>query len=369
MKHSRSGLRTVAVLVAFLVSLGVTACGSSPSTPTATTKSTQHITMLLPYLNELDASQYYFANDFGYFKQCGLSVKLQPGAGVPDPGAALLEGKAQFAVLDPLTYISGVSRGLPYIAISEDTAHSGISYVSLASSGITSPRDLPGKTVALQQGDDNLWYLQYIMSKYLTKQQQSRVHIVPGGYNNTPLLAHRVDVYSEWSDSNDLVAAELRGLKFNVMAARNYGIYAMGDVVVVTKKLLQQDPGLVARFDAAINAGLGQYTLQNAKHGVQSTEARLSPKVSTRILTAQWPEVIALDQSSFWKQHGMGTNDPAAYQQVQNFLLANHKISAKLPMSRLYTNQIIDRIYHNGQLQIANVCQGPKGGTYSAPTS
>jgi ABC-type nitrate/sulfonate/bicarbonate transport system substrate-binding protein len=162
----------------------------APATPVSSNgqQTVAQVTMLLPFLNELDAAQYYFAQDFGYFHQCGLNVDIKPGAGVQNPGAALLEGKVDFAVLDPLTYIAGLARGLPYVAISEDTAVSGMAYVSLAQTGITSPQNLPGHIVGLQPGSDNLWYLQKIMSDILTSQQQSDVHIVPGGYTIKPLL-------------------------------------------------------------------------------------------------------------------------------------------------------------------------------------
>lgn len=113
------------------------------------------------------ASAVQLGIDQGIFEKHGLDVDLQLG----DGGAALLpavsSGSMQFAVGNPLSVLTAASQGLDMKIVSgysrnyenpsdpEDLAPSGVT--ALASSGITSWKDLEGKTVAVNafntQGD------------------------------------------------------------------------------------------------------------------------------------------------------------------------------------------------------------------------
>lgn len=113
------------------------------------------------------ASAMQLGLDEGIFEKHGLDVELQLG----DGGAALLpavsSGTMQFAVGNPLSVLTAASKGLDMRIVSgysrnnespedpEDKSPSGI--VTKADAGITSWKDLEGKTVAINalntQGD------------------------------------------------------------------------------------------------------------------------------------------------------------------------------------------------------------------------
>ncbi len=163
---------TAIAAAAAAIALGLTACSggsldggdTAPSENTGSTELTKVIVGVLPIA---PAAAVQLGIDEGIFEKHGLDVELQLG----DGGAALLpavsSGSMQFAVGNPLSVLTAASQGLDMRIVSgysrnnesvgddEDKSPSGITV--RADSGITSWKDLEGKTVAINalntQGD------------------------------------------------------------------------------------------------------------------------------------------------------------------------------------------------------------------------
>ncbi len=161
----RKRLTGIAALAA-TAALALTACSSGslsgdettpPDNGNGSTELTKVTVGLLPIA---PAAAVQFGIDEGIFEKHGLDVEVQIGQG----GAALLPAVSsqsiEFAVGNPLSVLVAASQGLEmqiiagYSAIT-DPAPSGI--VVMEDSGITTWKDLEGKTVALNaintQGD------------------------------------------------------------------------------------------------------------------------------------------------------------------------------------------------------------------------
>jgi NitT/TauT family transport system substrate-binding protein len=365
---------SVARLGATLVTFALLAFGCTESSPTSSNASAHdEVTFLLPFLNEVDASEYYFINDFGYANQCGFDLTIQEGGG-PNPGAVLLTGKVDFAVIDLPSFVAGVSRGLPYIGIGLDLGHTGVSYLSYKETGIEGPQDLPGHIVGVQPGSDELWYLEAIMKQVLTPEQQQTVEIVPSGNSVRPLITHTVDVYALWSNSSEVASLRAQGAEFNIIHASDY-VQAMGDIIAVSKTTLAERPDLVRRFVAAWTAALAKVTPENFDFAMRSAVPRIGAEGESRpkaVFQIMWDETMKLEQRDNWETQGRGAIDPAGIEEMQSFLMEQGKIDQVLPANQFYDNSVIESVYGKGQPrqpQIDEVCKGPRGGTYTPPTS
>jgi ABC-type nitrate/sulfonate/bicarbonate transport system substrate-binding protein len=124
-----------------LAALAVSGCADKKAAGT--------IRMVLDWSPNTNHTGLYVAQDKGYFAEEGLEVSiLMP----PEDGALLLlaSGKAEFAVdfqesLGPAIARSGA---LPVQAVAAIISHNTSGLMSLASSGISRPRDLAGKRFA-----------------------------------------------------------------------------------------------------------------------------------------------------------------------------------------------------------------------------
>jgi len=168
----RKSLRLTTMAAVAALSLALAGCsddsvtGESPTdepsgdADTGTSESTELTPVTVGLLQIAPAAAVQLGVDNGIFEEHGLDVSVQLGQG----GAALLpavsSGSIQFAVGNPLSVLVAASQGLEMEIIAgysriNDPAPSGI--VVKADSGITTWKDLEGKTVALNaintQGD------------------------------------------------------------------------------------------------------------------------------------------------------------------------------------------------------------------------
>lgn len=326
------------------------------------TASTDHVNLLLAYLPDMIADHYLLAQHFGDFKTCGIDISFKSAADVSNALQLLITGGVDYAVVDPFTYISGLTKGLPIMAIGEEVARTGVTYVSLATDGITGPQDLPGKVVGVSPGLDNELYLKQIMQQNLTPSQQAQVKFVPSGNSLQPLLTGQIDLSSEWFVNTNVAAVQAKGIKLNFLNALDYGIAVPGNVIVTTTKRIQENPDEVRRVLAA--AAAGQYESldpSNADLAVQLvTQAMGADQVAPPgVEKAIFNEVQKLKQAPEWQQYGPMWNIADGYTQAEHFLVLAGQLQSSqvLPPEQMFTNQFLQEIYPPGtQFDLQNAC-------------
>lgn len=353
---TRAGLKlTVVALVA--TTLVLAACGGrAEDSSGAAAGAKEDVDLLLAYLHDMVAVQYYFAKDFGYFDQCGIDVNYKTAAEVENPAQLVVAKTVDYAIIDPLTYISSRHRGLPIVAIAQDTARTGVAYVSLEKTGIDDPEDLPGHNVGVNPGGDNLWFLQKIMQDHLTAEQVEQVNIVPAGFSIQPLMTGSIDVYTAWITDSSLNSLMAEGQDFNLIRAFDYGIKTMGNVIVTHEETLEENPDQVRHFLAAVSAGLEDVVPANRDKAVDSALKRIEDDISPEVERSIFDSLLELLQDPVWDERGVGWHSPDAYAQTQDFLLENGEISEALPVEELYTEEVLEQVFKDGQVDLQSAC-------------
>jgi ABC-type nitrate/sulfonate/bicarbonate transport system substrate-binding protein len=357
--------KVLSLLALFAVlTLVAASCGSSggdgadsgPEPNAGAEGQRDHVKFLLAFVHDMVAVQYYFAEDFGYFDQCGIDIEYQTAAEVENPAQLIVGGAVDIGILDPLTYISGVHRGLPLVAIAEDTARTGVAYVSLAETGIEGPGDLPGHTVGVNPGGDNLWFLEKIMEDNLTPEEQTQVEIVPAGFSIQPLMTGNIDVYTAWTTDSGLNTLKHEGNQFNEIRANENGIVTMGNVIVVSEETLQEKTDLVTRFLAAVAGGFHEVTPDHEEQAIDSALERIGEDIPREVEGSIYQQLQDLFQDPVWEEMGAGWHNPDAYAQTQDFLLEHGEISEAMPVEELFTTDLLEQVYADGVPQVDEVC-------------
>ncbi|MPZ69214.1 MAG: PhnD/SsuA/transferrin family substrate-binding protein [Actinobacteria bacterium] len=315
------------------------------------------VNVLLAFVHGIDFVHYYLAEDLGFFDRCGLDVELKTAANVENPAQLVVGGAVDFALIDPITTISAVHRELPLVAIAQDTARTGVTYYSLKETGIESPADLPGHTIGLNPGGDNVWFLEKIMEDNLTPEQIEQVTIVPSDFSINPLLTGRVDGYSTWTTDAAVSVAEQDGFELNGLKAYDYGIRTTGNLLVTNKEHLSGDQlDLTTRFLAAVSAGLEQLTPENTEAAVDAALSRMDEAPSREAMASVYEALLDLQENPLYDENGVGWHDPFAYEQTQDFLLDNGEVSELLPVEQLYTTEVLEEIFTDGKVDLDKVC-------------
>jgi len=140
------------VLLALASALAISACGSSSnSTPThsaAPTNSPKTVSVALSWTPNTDYTGVYVAQELGYYKDRGISLKVLPYASTP-PETLVAAGKADvgFSYQAGLAYARAAGKDIVSI-FSPDQKSAYAIGVRANRTDIKTPKDLDGKTYA-----------------------------------------------------------------------------------------------------------------------------------------------------------------------------------------------------------------------------
>lgn len=348
--NARSVRRMFAIAATAVIGTATVSCSSSgdeQATPDLDTE-----TVLLSYLHDIQNAHYYWVQDKGLDEQCGFNLELRTAADISNPLQVLAGGGADMALVDPLAYITAVQQGLPVIAIGVDVAKSPLTYTSLPEANIHGPEDLVGRTVGVASGaDDEMWFLQDILGRTLPADQVDDVKVVRIGSSTAPLFAKSVDAIGVWTTATDIVSRQAEGQEFNMIKVADYGIDMPGNVIVVTKDKLAEEPERVQALLGTVLTGMSATLLpENTDEAVRATKERIEVPVDDEILAQLYDTITQIRTTDYWAEHGPGANDPAGYETAMNFLLEHDRIPAAVPQDQLFTNEVYDQVVQDGSV-------------------
>lgn len=155
----RRGRAGLAVLAAASLAFAA-GCGSSGSDDNTSGDSGKPLTKV-GYVTGFGAtgqeSFAWVAKEKGFFRDAGLDVDIQLGAGTDKNLGLLAANKVQFAHLDfaGALITAGTKPGSDFRMIAAVNQHTLVSVVTVEGYGITSPKDLTGKKLAAAPGSVN----------------------------------------------------------------------------------------------------------------------------------------------------------------------------------------------------------------------
>jgi ABC-type nitrate/sulfonate/bicarbonate transport system substrate-binding protein len=227
----------------------VAACsGSRPRPPapaksiatstTATTLSSAlgPVAIRLPWVPDVESAGEFLAVERSYFTQEGFTaVNLIPGG----PSATHQEdvvasGGALLAITSLDAAAAAVARGTPVVVIGAQYQKSPSCIVSLASSPLSTPTDLLGKTIGVPSAD------RMVMDAFVKANgiDATKVRQVDVQFDPAPLASGDVDGWLG-SITNEPVVLGSRGTATATLLLNDFGLPQVGNVFIVSSAALK----------------------------------------------------------------------------------------------------------------------------------
>lgn len=192
------------------------------------------ITFQAAWINDAEFAGFFVAMDEDYYAEEGLELEYLPGGPDVIPEALLLQGKAQVAMTTvESTAKAIVDEGAPFKIIGTQYQKSPLGIVSLAGSGIATPADLVGKTLAVPPV--NVLTVEAMLA--LNNIDKADVTIVPYQYDPTPLVEGEVDATVDFT-TNVPYSIEQMGAEPSSFLIYDFGFTVYNDTIVVTEETL-----------------------------------------------------------------------------------------------------------------------------------
>ncbi|MEJ2119397.1 MAG: ABC transporter substrate-binding protein [Alphaproteobacteria bacterium] len=284
----------------------------------------------------------------GYFKVEGLHVTFVSPQTPADGLKLLASGGVQFATAHSTEVITARSKGLPVVSIATNHQYGTAGIMVPTKLGVTSLKQLEGKTLGVTGIPYNKVMLEYSLQK--AGADVSKVKIVTVGFNPIPLLlSKRIDGLGDaitWSETalyNVKIgkpAADKSTYKY--FAFYQNGVpryYTLG--VVTHENTLKRNPGLARRFLSAWAKGL-TWAINNQKAAVANMRKRY-PAIAEKQAIANLAEIARISKSPGTAKNGIGSQDASVWAKQEAFMRAHKLISAKVDVSKAVTNAYLPK--------------------------
>jgi NitT/TauT family transport system substrate-binding protein len=312
----------VAVLAAACGGGSSSSAGAGPSA-SATSTTLEKTTVTVGTVPVIDAAPFEIALKDGYFAQQGLTVKdvpvLQSTQAVPD----LLRGTVDIIGAGNYTsYIEGDSRGaftIDVVGMASDCVPKDMEVLTLPGSGITSAKDLAGKTVAVNlTGNIQTLTLNAILKADGVTGQPDYVAI-PFPEMGAALKAHRVDAISAvepYITADEKADGAIPVTSQCVAPVANYPVSGY----FTTASWVQRYPNTLRAFQRAM-ARAQAYADANpaAVRAILPTFTKITPAQARQVALGTFPATI----------------DVARLQQMADLMLQQGMISSRFQVSAI----------------------------------
>ena len=199
------------------------------------------------------------AIDKGYFKDAGINVKFDSILSSSDRMAALQSGSVAFSNLGRGAVLASMARGDKSFYYFGNVDQAPGQEGCFARPGINSFHDLKGKTVAANTSAE------LTLNGLLAQAQMSPKDIqymeLPPNEMAVALARHNVDAVCVWQPFLGQVQAavptgKLLGTDMDTATYKKYGTVASADLLIISRKLVNEHPDVAKKLVAAIYKGV-----------------------------------------------------------------------------------------------------------------
>lgn len=308
---SKVGKAVLALVVALCLSVVATACGSdSDSGGDAGDSGGDGLTTLkVSSTPAVFDAPLRLGDDLGFFEEEGLQLEISPGGNASVMFPALISGSEDVGGSSWGALMTATTEGLPLVGVGpgmlggntveDDYCH----VVTLEGSGIESPADLEGKTVATNQlrSLSEVW-VRAAVSKAGGDPDKVKYIEIPFGDMPAALRSERVDaagmiepfLTASKMETDVKSLASCNGSLMDDMQINNF---------VMTKKFVEENPETVAKFQRALAKSL-QFANDNPDEvrRIIPTYTDIEPELVDNMIMPVWraeaPDVEGLQEEA-----------------------------------------------------------------------
>lgn len=253
--------RFLALSLVLAMMIALVGCGSSGNADTQESEGTQQeegtsdgelidVSFRLNYTAAGLHVPFYYALEKGYYEEVGLNVTIGEGTGSGTTAKLVGAGDDDLGLVDSASVASAVAEGIPIKIVCPIYAVNGFAGITLADSGIQTPKDLEGKKVGITTGDapSNLFSAVEAANgiddskiNYVTMDSNAKV---------TSLINGSVDCILGGADDQAITLQNM-GKEVTVMRWSENGAATVGLSIVASNDMIANNPEVVEKFISA----------------------------------------------------------------------------------------------------------------------
>ncbi len=325
-----SFLSPLVLLALLLTACGSTSSGSSAATPGTATK---NVSIGLGYVPDVQFAPFYVAQSKGYYSSAGLNVTFNHGI-VPDLFGSMVSGKNTFVFAGGDELLEARDKNVKAIDVATIFQKYPVSLIVPAGSSIKTLADLKGHSIGVP-GLYGSTYTGLLALLYKANLKLSDVQVQSINFTQVAaLVSHKVDAVMGYSN-NEPLQLSARGFPVRTFNVSDYQPL-ISNGIITTEDTYHSQPQMVRAFVQATLKGLKD-VIADPSGAINTCKTYIPTLTDTTQALAVLKATIPIWQSN----NQPGYNDSAAWQSMEQFLVAQKMIKPVVNLTQVYTNQTI----------------------------
>ncbi len=290
------------------------------------------------YLGGLHAP-FYYGKERGFYAAEGIDLTINEGRGSVATVQGVAAGADTFGLADSSSVILTSSKGADIKSVMSVLNSTGYSVVSLAETGIKTPKDLEGKRLAVTPGDP-LGQLFLALAAY-NKLDMSKITLiqVDPAAKVVSVLEKRADGLLGGADDQYFLIKQ-RGIQPAALRYADYGANIVGMTILTKTDLIKSNPDLVRRFVRA-TVKSWEEAKKNPGAAVDAT-LKVKPDLNRQSQLEQlMVDIDLMDSKNSTGRIGWGAQ--ADWDQTLALLKQYRELKTDQPWTTFHTNEFLPK--------------------------
>ena len=190
---------------------------------------------------------FYYGKERGLYAAEGIDLAINEGRGSANTVQVVAAGSDTFGLADSSSVILTASKGADIKSVMSLLNTTGFSVVSFAESGIKTPKDLEGKTVAVTPGDPLGQLLQAVCKANSVDCAKIGMVQVDPAAKVVMVLEKKADALLGGADDQYFLI-KYKGANPAAMRYADWGANIVGMTILTSGETIKKNPDLVRRF-------------------------------------------------------------------------------------------------------------------------
>lgn len=284
---------------------------------------------------------FFLGVEKGFYKEAGIDLKVLESKGSVATIQLVGSGDDTFGFAALANLAEAVTRGIPAKSVYVITHDSAYSIISLKEAKIKTPKDLVGKSIGVSPSGTSRAVLPAFLKVNGMELSQVKEIAFEGTARFNALLMKKID--SELGPfTSNVPILEDKGGELNVLRLSDWGLSILGFGIVVSNKLIAENPDLIRRFLQATTRSIVS-SKANPDEAIKAM-AKDYIKPEPKVWAYDWKLELEVIESKYAKDKPLGWQPKEEWDRTQDFMGRYiDKAIGEVPLGKFYTNEFISQ--------------------------
>ncbi len=313
MKIARRSILTAGIAAA---AVALSACGGGTGSSTGGGESssaageTKPVTLMLNWYPYGEHAPFYYGVEQGIFKKHGIDLTIKAGQGSTKTVQAAGQGQVDFGWADTPAVLANIDKGVKVKSLGVYLQTTPSAVQVFTESGIKTPADLKGKTIAVSAGDaPTVTFPIFLEAAGLTPEDVKQQNLDAAG-KVAAVLSNKVDGLIGFAHDQGPTIADKSGKEMTYLRYADAGLNFYSNGLISSESYLSKNTDLATRMMAAVSESF-EAAVKNPEAAAKSMEGKDPQIPPAAVVQSQWTETIKLLHTPATADKKPGVNDPA----------------------------------------------------------